>query len=111
VGKVSSYPDAFFVSGKTLRHYKPGNFNSLNERIPRSTHWYAGCTSGGQNCPLGGELETNPKEVSTMKRLMVVLLAVAFLFAGTAFAAEKTKGAAKPAAPAKAAPVDATTAH
>ncbi|MEW6668309.1 MAG: hypothetical protein AB1512_24105 [Thermodesulfobacteriota bacterium] len=37
-----------------------------------------------------------------MKRLMVVLLAMVFLFAGTAFAAEKTKGAAKPA-PAKAA--------
>ena len=34
-----------------------------------------------------------------MKRLMVVLLAVAFLFAGTAFAAEK----AKAPAPAKAA--------
>jgi hypothetical protein len=36
-----------------------------------------------------------------MKRLMVVLLAVAFLFAGTAFAAEKAKAPAK--APAKAA--------
>jgi len=34
-----------------------------------------------------------------MKRLMVVLLAVVFLFAGTAFAAEKAKGTA----PAKAA--------
>jgi hypothetical protein len=32
-----------------------------------------------------------------MKRLMVLLLAVAFLFAGTAFAAEKAKGTAKTA--------------
>jgi hypothetical protein len=33
-----------------------------------------------------------------MKRLMVVLLAVAFLFAGTAFAAEKAKAPAAPKA-------------
>jgi len=42
-----------------------------------------------------------------MKRLMVLLLAVAFLFAGTAFAAEKAKGTTK-AAPAKAAKMTAT---
>ena len=43
-----------------------------------------------------------------MKRVMVLLLGVIFLFAGTAFAADQPKGGAAKAAPAKTAKMTAT---